>query len=44
MALLEITVLTSDLINLQLPDSCLATNETSALCGTKLLASASDSQ
>lgn len=36
--------LTSDLINLQLPDSRLATNETSALCGTKPLASASDSQ
>ena len=35
---------TSDLINLQLPDSCLATKETSALCGTKPLASASDSQ
>lgn len=35
------SVLTSDLINLKLPDSFLATNETSALCGTKPLASAS---
>lgn len=35
---------TSDLINLQLPDSCLATKETLALCGTKPLASASDSR
>lgn len=31
--------LASDSINLEFPDSCLATNETSALRGTKLLAS-----